>query len=342
MADAEKTAAEIQAEERELAIKRGDIIEDEADETVEASDEGLDESEPAAAEAEDDEGDPKLEADDEESGEEVGDPEGESDDADASAAQEDDPKDIKIPKARFDEAQKKARDRIAELEAKLSKAEKEHAQAATDADVEKLQGEITSLEDQWAEYLMEGETDKVKATRREIDQKREELIQTRLVQQSQATGNAAVEQIRYETKLAVIEEKYPALNPDSTDYDPALENEVGEMKAAFEARGWGSTAALEKAIHYVIRDVEAPPSEDPEIKRSQRAHKARKAAAAAAKATPPDASLAGRDSDKGGKGDGLPDVTKMTPDQFAKWAESDPDAMAKLRGDTLTADEAAA
>jgi hypothetical protein len=346
MADTEKTAAEMAADEHELAIKRGDIIPEDDDEAVEGS------AEEAST------GSGKAEGTAEGEGDDAGvggdDAEGEGDEAEGESAEsgaaeadaggtEEEGKDkgITIPKARFDEAQQKSRDKIKELEAKLKQAEVAHAQQATDADIEKLQAEIDDLENVYEEHLLEGEVEKARAARKQVNAKRNTLMDKRLVQQSQKTGNAAVEQIRYETKLAILEAKYPALNPDSESYNAAIETEVSELKAAFEARGWGSTAALEKAVHYVIRETDEKTTDDPDLKRSQRAHKARKSAAAAAKATPPDTSKAGRDSDKGGKGDGLPDVTKMSPEQFAKWAESDPDAMARLRGDTLSNEEAA-
>lgn len=338
MAEAEKTAAEIQAEERELAIKRGDIIPEDENEAVEGSAGG--------EEAEAAEGEEGLASDD--AAGESDEPEGasaESSDAEAASeegeAEEESDRGITIPKARFDEATAKHRAKIKELEDKLRQEELKHAKKTTDADLEKIQLEIDELENTYEEFLLEGEVEKARAARRALNEKREAQISQRLIQQSQQTGNAAVEQIRYETKLAVLEEKFPALNPDSEHYNEGVLTEVAELKAAFEARGWGSTAALEKAVHYVIRETEEKATDDPDIKKSQRAHKARKAVAAAAKASPPDASKAGRDSDKGGKGDGLPDVTKMTPEQFAKWAESDPAAMARLRGDTLSAGEAA-
>lgn len=345
MAEAEKTAAEVQAEERELAIKRGDIIVD--DEDVK------DDDGPGEVSASEADGEPEAEAEDdasagdEESVEAASDSESAEDDGEAEAEAsggEGDEKPIMIPKARFDEAQRKAREKAEALEAKLKKAEQQHIQQQTTEDLSAAQAEIDGLEDKYEEHLLEGELEKARAVRKELRAKREDHQQKILIQQSQQTGNAAVEQIRYETKLAVFEEKYPAINPDSADFNESVHNEVAELKAAFEAQGWGSTAALEKAVHYAVpKEAPAAPADepDPEIKKSQRAHKARKAAAAASKASPPDASKAGRDSDKGGKGDGLPDVTKMTPDQFAKWADSDPSAMAKLRGDTLSAEDAA-
>lgn len=344
----EKTEAELQAEERELAIARGDIIPD--DEEGKPDDDGPGE----VSEGEGDGGgetpaDDDPDDGDEKPAEEAGDPEGGEGDGEAGdgeAGEEGgEEKPIMIPKARFDEAQQKARDKLSALQTKLAKTEADHQVATTTADVEALEAEIDVLEGKWESHLMEGELDKAQAVRKEMRQKENKKTQTLLTQQSQQTGNAAVEQIRYETKLAMYETKYPVLNPDSDDYNKAVETEVGELKDAFELQGWGSTAALERAIKYAI-PKETPQAEeekpDPSIRKQQRAHQARKEAAAAAKATPPDSSKAGRDSDKGGKGDGLPDVGKMTPDQFAKWSSDDPAALAKLRGDTLSTEEAAA
>lgn len=348
MAEApEKTAEELAAEERELAIKRGDIIEDE--ETVEASAERVEES----TEEEDDGSGEELEAADAEAESDAAEGESEEESPPEASAEGDagaeEAEDIRIPKARFDEAQQKSRAKIKELEDKLKQTEQQHAQKQTNEEIESMQDEINELEDKWEGFLLEGEEEKAKAVRREVNAKRNEIVQKQLIQQSQQTGNAAVEQIRYETKLAIFEERYPQINPDSEAYNQAVEQEVGELKKAFEGLGWGSTAALEKAISYAIREEKTapPPVEDSkeestEVRKSQRAHKARKAAAEASKAMPPDASRAGRDSDKGGKGDGLPDVSKMTPDQFDKWAADNPSQMAQLRGDTLSADEAAA
>jgi chromosome segregation ATPase len=320
----DKTAAETQAEERLAAIARGDIIEgDEADEIVEASTEGEDEPEEEGGGAD---------ADVEESEEETEDSAGESGDDEEEA--EEDSVGITIPKARFDEALKKARERQRELEERLAKAEQQHAKETTSEDIQAMQTSIEKLQDEYEDNLMEGELEKARAIRRELNKKQNSLTEARLVQQSQQTGNAAVEQIRYEAKLANLESRFPAINPDSPDYDEATMTEVAELMSAFKAGGLHATAALEKAVHYALRDDDAV-TEDPAIKRSQRAHKQRKKNADAAKKMPPDIAAAGRDSDKGGKGDGLPDVTKMSPEQFDKLSEAE---LSKMRGDVLGSD----
>ena len=342
MSEAEKTAAEMAAEERELAIKRGDIIPEDEETEVKA-----DESESAPVlEGEGDE-EPEAEvAAAEEAEEEVAEDGAAEPEAKAGSdkGEEADDKGIMIPKARFDEAVRKAREKQEALEQRLAQAEKEHARKTTDADIQEIQNQISAAQDKYEEYLLDGELEKARASRKEAQALQDTLTETRLKQQSQQTGNAAVEQIRYEAKLAQYEANYPAINPDSDQYSQDVMDEVVELKAAFEARGWAPTAAMDKAMSYVFRSVasveEEEVREDPSIRRDQRAHQQRKKNAAAKKAMPPDLSKAGRDSDKGGKGDGLPDVNKMTPEQFAKWADSDPAALARLRGDVLSAEDA--
>lgn len=349
----DKTAAELAEEERQAAIARGDIIDDSDDED-ENDDDNDDDVRDSDDDAEEDVGDGDDDSGDSEDGDDDDDDE-DSDDDDESEDDDDDaedddgeaddkdekdekPKPIMIPKARFDEANKKAKDKADKLQAKLDKLEKDHAQEQTDTDLEELEGELETLEDQWAEQLLEGELEKAKAIQKQIRGKRKTLTTKQLTQQSQQTGNAAVEQIRFDHQLAAVEAKYPQLNPDHEDVNPELIEEVNELMSMYTAGGHTVTSALQKAVHYVIRDEDAPNSKDQKTEKSKRSHKARKAVNKAAKSSPPNINKAGRDSDKGGRGDGLPDVTKMSPEQFAKLDEKD---LAKLRGDVLSDEEAA-
>ena len=108
---------------------------------------------------------------------------------------------------------------------------------------------------------------------------------------------------------------------------------------AFEAQGWNRVAALNKAVKYVIPEGEDVLTEgiDPDIVRTKRRVAARKKVADVVRKSPPDITDRGQDSDKVGTGDGLPDVTKMSPGQFAELSEAQ---LRKLRGDTLTDQEA--
>jgi hypothetical protein len=326
----DKTAAELQADERAAAIARGDIIEGDEDNESRQADTTDETDAGDGGDIEGGDADVDTDAAAADAAAEEGDEGGDGDDSEGAGTEVKD-KGIMIPKARFDEAQKKARQREADLQERLAKVEKSHAVKTSDTDITAMEAEIEKLADKYEDHLMDGELEKARVIRRDMTTRNRRLTEMRLVQQSQQTGNAAVEQIRYEAKLANLESRYPAINPDSADYNEAVIAEVAELKAAFEARGLVSTAALEKAVHYALRDDTAT-TEDPDIKRSQLAHKQRKKNADAVRKSPPDISKAGRDSDKGGKGDGLPDVSKMSHAQFDKLSETE---LAKLRGDLL-------
>ncbi len=357
--DDQKTASELAEEERLAAIARGDIIDDDADDDDTGDDDGDDDTGDDDGDDDDDVGDDNDDdAGDDDAGDDEGDPsddddagddDDDSDDDDASDSDDDDAGDdegkgkgkkegIMIPKARFDEAQKKAKAKADKLQERLDALETGKAQEKTDDDLGTLNTEIEDLEDKWEAELLEGELIKAKGFRKQLNAKRKELFTLQSAQQSQQTGNAAVEQIRFDHQLAAMEAKYPQLNPDHEDVDPVLIEEVNDLMSVYTSAGHTHTSALQKAVHYVIRDDDAKPSKDQKTERSRRGHKARKAVNKASKKSPPNINKAGRDSDKGGKGDGLPDVTKMTPEQFAKLSDKE---LAKMRGDVLSEQEAA-
>jgi hypothetical protein len=339
----EKTAEQLQAEEQELRRKRGDFVgEEEEVQEPEA------ESAVSAAEAE-------------EEGEELADEEGEEEESVEAVAEEDldvgepgeappepeakeaEEEPITIPKSRFDEAQRKARERQEDLERRIREMESQQVQKTTKDDADNLQGEIDELESKFVSLLMEGEEDKAKAIRKEMRTKETDLFDMRLTQRSTQASQVAVEQMRFDAQLAQFEAKHPIINPDATTFDQEVANEVADVMKAFQAgKGLTPAAALNKAVHYVIGDLvtgeSAKPTKDPEVVRQKRGQQARRTAAKAAAASPPDITDKGRDSDKAGTGDGLPDPTKMTPEQFDNLTE---DQVRQMRGDKVS-DEAAA
>ena len=313
MAD-DKTAEEIAAEEREAAIARGDMIEDDESEgEVLASDE-------SEEEIEDNE---TLEAADED--EDSGDNVDESD----SGSEEDKP--VMIPKARFDEAQQKARAKQQELEEKLNQAESTQQQKQVSADVKELRDSIETMQDEYEDLLFEGENEKARKLRKEIAAKQEELFDTRLAAQNRQTQANTLEQIRYDTQLAKVEADYAQLNPDSPDFEEDLAKEVGEMMGAWQGQGYTATAALQKAVHYVMGEPGKKGEDRSQGLRTSRAVKARKKNIDANGKQPPNLADVGRNSDTAGvDDDGLPDVTKLSEKAFAKLTDAQ---LAKLRGD---------
>ena len=244
---------------------------------------------------------------------------------------------IMVTKGRLDEALHKARQREEELQRRLTAAEERKNQETVSADVSDREKELDELDDTYAELLMEGELEKAGAVRKQWRQKNNDLSDIRLEQRSTLASKQAIESMRFERQLAEHEVKFPVINPDSEAFDEDVAVEVREVMDAFKAKGWNPVAALNKAVKYVVREEAAPEEVDTDVIRTKRQVAARKKVADLASKSPPDITDKGRDTDKVGTGDGLPDVTKMTPEQFAKLSEAQ---LSKLRGDSVSEQEA--
>jgi hypothetical protein len=327
----ETNAEEVAEQERLDAIKRGDFIEDidEIDtENVDRGDEVDDEEEIVDEEEE-------IVDEDEEEEEEIVDEDEDDDDDDDD---DDDEAPITVPKARFDEVQRKSRDKIKILERKLKDQEVTQHQESDQEKLDTLEEEIEAEQDKYEDLLMEGEVKDARAVRKAYTIKQKELNRLTLQANSAYTSSAAVEQTRFDIKLAQFESVHPEINPDAEEFDGETADEVAEVLSAFKARGYTATAALLKAVHYVLPEASsAAPKKDPDIVRQGRKVKGRKRVAKAIKKSPPDLRGKGKDSDKGGQDDGLPKASKMSMAQFDKLSEKDKRAM---RGDV--ADEEAA
>ena len=333
----EKTPEELLAEQAEIQKGRGDFPGDEG-----AEDDGDDDKEPSGDKSAAGEADGGDAADDSEpSGEGDGEEDRPDDTEDddkpdgvSASEKEEEKKPIQIPKARFDEANEKARQKLASKQAELDVVNEKLQSQVETTDAKELRTEIEGLEDKWEDLLVEGEVDKARTVRKELRAKQEQFTELRLTQQTQSTGRDTIEQIRFDTQLAAYEVKHPEINPASEDFKQGLADEVSELVSAFQSKGYTAAQALNKAVGYVIREVVEEKEEDKaDGVRKKRAAAARKKVAAAKKQGPPDTADAGKDSDKIGSKDGLPDITRMSPDQFDKLT---PDQLSEIRQDRLS------
>jgi hypothetical protein len=315
----------------ELQRARGDFVEgaeddDDISEAAGAADEEVAEADGEGS-ADDDVVDesPEVSADAEEVEEE---------EEDEPGAKPDDA--IMVPKGRLDEALHKARQREEELQRRLTAAEERKKSETVTADVSAMEQELDELDAKYAELLLEGELEKASSVRKQWRQKQNDMFDIRLEQRSTLASKQAIESMRFDRQLAEYEVKFPVINPDSELFSEEVATEVADLMSAFEAKGWNPVAALNKAVKYVIREEASAAGIDPEVVRAKRSVTARKKVADVARRSPPDITGQGRDTDKVGTGDGLPNVTKMTPEQFAKLSDAQ---LRKLRGDTLTDQE---
>lgn len=250
-------------------------------------------------------------------------------------------KDAKIPKARFDEAVGKERDareaaerRAAELERQLAERSQKVAQ---DAQVEELETKIVGLEKQHAALLLDGEAEKAAAVMRDIRHAERAIARAEVRQESQVTTANTLESERLDLAIAQLEAEHPLLNPQSETFNEPLVNFIlAEQQRLMRSEGLPPSKAIVRAATAILADFgpkPEPAKDDP--KGLSKAGEERKAAQVqknleTQKKQPASLKEVGLDSDKAGQSGPLPDVSKMTQDEFAALPES---TKAKLRGD---------
>lgn len=250
-----------------------------------------------------------------------------------------------IPKSRFDQAVKKARDEAAAATKKADDLEAQIKANQGEVDAEKIELRIDEAEDELEKAIADGNVDKKAALRKEIRQLNRQLSDGNAAAHAARATAIAVEQIRYDALVSVMETEHPELNPDNEDtYDQDMVEELTDYKSAFEAKGLSSSEALKKALKAVYKAAAAKKEEEPEEEVDEEKEQVAKdlaakkkadtvaAALAAKKKQPPDQKKTGLDSDKAGKKDAKVDVKKLSNTEFDALSE---DEKKKLRGDDV-------
>jgi hypothetical protein len=328
----EKTAEELAAEELAFKQARGDFPEQEEEE---------EEQEEEEVESDDDDEETGSDDDDSDESDDSDDAEDEGAESEEDGGDDRSTAGITIPKARFDEVNQKAQQKLAQKQAELDRLQAELKAKEVKGNVKELRDEITELQDTYEKHLMEGEAAEAREVRVKLDQKRDDLIELRLKEVQTTTGASTLQQVRFDTQLAALEVKHPQINPDSDEFDQDIADEVSTLLGALQSSGMTPAAALVKAVKYVVPEPEPEPEPEPDKKEVQKKTRTKRAASArrkldtARKKSPPDTTGTGKSSDKGGSLDGLPDLSKMTIEQFDKLS---PEQLVELRGDRVSDD----
>lgn len=252
----------------------------------------------------------------------------------AAEAEAESKKRIRIPKARFDEAIHKARQREEALKQEIAELRTNQQRAQMSGTMAEVSAEIESLQDKYEDLILDGMKDEARKVRRELDAKRDILIDMRTTVKSEQARKSAIEELQYDAALASLEAKHAELNPESPAFDAERTDEVAVLLEAFVARGFTRQTALTKAVRYVMGDGATSAPAPTGATRAERDAEARRRAALANARQPADSTKVGRDSDRGGKsGDpAAVDVMKMSQERFAKLDE---ELLSKMRGDTV-------
>jgi len=304
-----KKDEEGQLTEEELAIQRGDVVDEEDEE-----EEGV-----AAAAAEDDD----TAADDD------GDGAAEGDELDAGADDKD--KNIKIPKSRLDEVLAKSRETAAEYQRQIDELQSQIGNTRSSEDIVALRKHISEETDKYEEFVSDGKITEARAIRATLDVARERMMDMKASSIGDAARVAAVQELTYNQTLANFEGSFPVINADHDDFDRDVAVEVATLKNAFVDSGYAPAAALSKAVGYVLGKTPQN-GVDTAATTAARNLKTRQTNAALEKKAPPNLSKTGKASDKGGADiEGLNPIG-MSEAQFAKLTN---DQLKTLRGDVL-------
>jgi hypothetical protein len=243
---------------------------------------------------------------------------------------------IRIPKARFDEAMNKARAREEALQKQLQELQNQQAGSVQQGDVARAKQLLENMQNKYEDLVLDGKKEDARVVRRQIDNLREQLSELNSSYKADLARRAAVEELRYDSALAEMERTHPVLNPDSELFDESKTDEISTLLEAFAAKGIARSAALRKAVKYVVGDAApaATAAAATDVGK-QRAEEARKKAAVASKQQPASTDRVGIDSDKRGAGAdkaGGVDVLRLNQNSFAKLDE---ETKTRLRGDEV-------
>ena len=253
-------------------------------------------------------------------------------------------KDSRIPLSRHEAVLSKEREKRADLERQLAQYQNGQQVADVNQQITAAEDSIMAMEKDYATLLTDGEIDKATALMAEIRRAERGMAESKSDMKIQAAESRATERARYNTGLERIEAAYPELNPDHKDYDEEMMAEVVELKDAYQIKGFTPTVALQKAVKALVEPrttrQEMATSAKPQVSDKDVAAE-RKAAAVdktnkATRDTPPNLNRTGVDSGKLGAGaNEAQAIMGMSQAEFKKFADTNPEALARARGDIL-------
>lgn len=263
---------------------------------------------------------------------------------DAAKEDKEGKKDSRIPESRHKAILEKEREKRADLERQLAQYQNGQQVANVNEQITAAEDSIMKMERQHAELLTDGEIDKAVALMSDIRRAERQMAEAKSDMKIHAAEIRATERARYNTGLERIEAAFPELNPDHDDYNEELMAEVAELKDAYQMKGLTPTVALQKAVKALVEPrttrQEMATSTKPQVSEKDIAAE-RKAAAVgktekATRTSPPNLSRSGIDSDRIGAGASeATALMKMSQAEFKKFSDSNPEALARMRGDVL-------
>jgi len=246
-------------------------------------------------------------------------------------------KENRIPQSRVDEITRKNREAIAKKDEEITNLKAAAERVKVNTDLEKVRTDIADLEDKYDSLLEDGKMKEAKEVRRQIRDLQDVYQRSLAVLSTESSTSRAIEQMRYDNALALLEQKHSVLNPDTDDFDTEVVEEIMDVLHGLQRNGVAKADALRRAVKYVIgeakeKELSKEDKEKADALRKERVEGAVKKGLDANGKQPADTTKVGLDSDKGGAKDQKIDVMKLTQAQFAKLDE---ETLSSLRGDIV-------
>lgn len=247
-----------------------------------------------------------------------------------------------IPKERFDQAVNKERAareaaeaRAATLEAQLA----ERVATQQTQEIEKIEARVVDLEAQYGAALLDGNSEKAAELFRQIRHAERAIVRIEARDESRTATAQTLESDRIELAIAKLEADNSVLNPNSEDYNEPLVNFVlAEQSRLMKTEQLSPSRALQKAATEILERFgpkAAVQAEEPQglakLQGERKAAAVKKNLAAQA-AQPGSMRDVGLDSDKAGLVSKIPDINKLSREEYAALPAA---TRARMRGDNL-------
>ena len=247
-----------------------------------------------------------------------------------------------IPKERFDQAVNKERAAREAAEARVAALEAQFAERAAsqqNQEIEALEARVVDLEGQYGAALLDGNSDKAAELFRQIRHAERAIVRIEARDESRTATAQTLESDRIELTIAKLEAENAVLDPNSADYNESLVNFVlSEQGRLMKSEKLSPSRALQKAAADILERFgpkAAVQAEEPQglakLQGERKAAAVKKNLAAQA-AQPGSMRDVGLDSDKAGLVSKIPDINKLSREEYAALPAA---TRARMRGDNL-------
>ena len=250
-----------------------------------------------------------------------------------------------IPKERFDQAVNKERAareaaeaRAATLEAQLA----ERVATQQTQEIEQIEARVVDLEAQYGAALLDGNSEKAAELFRQIRHAERAIVRIEARDESRSAAAQTLENDRVELTIAKLEADHSMLNPNSEDFNAGLVDLVlAEQSRLMKTEQLSPSRALQRSAKKILDLLDSFGSKTAvQVDEPQGLAKLqveRKAAAvkknlAAQAAQPGSMRDVGLDSDKAGLVSKIPDINKLSREEYAALPAA---TRARMRGDNL-------